>query len=306
MTDGYVTIGQLYQRLEARPDVRRYGASVQGRPLLAVEVGDSGPRLLVTAGLHGIEWIGIAVAMEVLARGPIPGARLLVCPLLNPDGVARTEATGGDAPVGDLRKNANGVDLNRNFPLPYGARPSRIPFAGAIDPSSATYRGPGPLSEPESRLLLELIDGDPPHAAINLHSFMGTFIAARVWSPSDWQGYRRLVRAGRSAGSPYHRLGTPVLDVFTGELEDWLHHALCCWAVCMECFSVAESLRQHLRAPTPFARFNPADPGPIARRDATAVRAMLEASLALPRPPLREGADRFVSWGPEALPGAGA
>ncbi len=114
MTDGYVTIGQLYQRLEARPDVRRYGASVQGRPLLAVEVGDSGPRLLVTAGLHGIEWIGIAVAMEVLARGPIPGARLLVCPLLNPDGVARTEATGGDAPVGDLRKNANGVDLNRN------------------------------------------------------------------------------------------------------------------------------------------------------------------------------------------------
>jgi len=278
-----------------------YGTSVQGRPLQAVELGTEGPRVLVTAGLHGIEWIGIAVAMEVLRLGPIPGARLLVCPVLNPDGVARTEATGGDAPVGALRKNANGVDLNRNFPLPYGARPSRIPFAGAMNPSSATYRGPAPLSEPESRALLELLADDPPHAAINLHSFMGTWIAARVWHPSDWAGYRRLVRAGKRAGAPYRRLGTPVLDVFTGELEDWLHHALGCWAVCMECFRVRESLRQHLRAPTAFARFNPTDPRQLVARDAPAVRAMLEESLTLGRPPLRPGADRMVPWSPAVL-----
>jgi hypothetical protein len=297
----YTPYRALVEELSGHAGCRSYGRSVQGRPLQAVELGTEGPRLLVTAGLHGIEWIGIAVAMEVLRMGPIPGARLLVCPVLNPDGVARTEATGGHASVGSLRKNANGVDLNRNFPLPYGTRPSRIPFAGAMDPTSATYRGPAPLSEPESRALLDLLADDPPHGAINLHSFMGTFIAARVWHREDWSGYRRIVGAGRRAGAPYRRLGTPVLDVFTGELEDWLHHALGCWAVCMECFTVGESLRQHLRAPSAFARFNPADPRGVVDRDAPAVRAMLDQSLTMPRPPRRPGADRVVPWGPRAL-----
>jgi len=301
VTASYPGLGALQQELASHQGCLRYGTSVQGRPLLAVELGGSGPRVLVTGGIHGVEWIGVAVAMEVLRRGPISGARLLVCPVLNPDGVARTELTRGDAPVGALRKNANGVDLNRNFPLPYGARPRRVPFAGAMDLGSATYRGPAPLSEPESRSLMELLAGDPPHAAIDLHSFMGTFIAARVWHPSDWRGYSRLVRVGRRAGAPYRRLGTPLFDVFTGELEDWLHHGMGCWAVCMECFSVAESLRQHLRAPTAFARFNPTDPGPIAARDAGAVRAMLRESLDLPRVPRREGADRWVPWGPKGL-----
>lgn len=299
--DGY---GRLLARVdEALRSGFDYGVSVQGRPLRGIELGTEGPRVLVTAGIHGIEWIGVLVALEVLRQGPIEGARLLVCPALNPDGIARTEGTGGDAPVGSLRKNANGVDLNRNFPLPYGATPSRIPFAGAMNATSATYRGPAPLSEPETRALIELLADDPPHAAVNLHSFMGTLIAARVWHPSDWLGYRRMVQACHRAGARYQRLGSPVFDVFTGELEDWLHHGLGCWAVCMECFSVAESFRQHLRAPTAFARFNPTDPSAVVARDAPAVRAMLRAALEHPRPPRREGAERIRSWAPRALAG---
>jgi len=267
-----------------------YGESVEGRPLLCVDVGGDGPALLVTAGLHGLEHIGVEVALEVARRGPIDGARLLVCPVLNPDGYARTVASGGDDAVGSLRKNARGVDLNRNFPLPWGARPRAVPFAGADDPRAATYRGPGPLSEPESASLAAWVLRCAPHASANLHSFMGTLIAARVWHPSDWLGYRRLAQAFRAGGGRYRRLGSPIFDVFTGELEDWQHHVVGTWAVCVECFAVDESLRQHLRAPTSFCRFNPADPAPIARRDAGAVRAMLAASLSLPRPPSRPGA----------------
>ena len=136
---------------------------------------------------------------------------------------------------------------------------------------------------------------------MNLHSFMGTLIAARVWDRSDWRTYAELVRAFRAAGGTYRRLGTPVFDVFTGELEDWLHHALGCWSVCVECFSLLESARQHLQAPTPFARFNPTDPRPIATRDAQAVRGMLQAMSQQPRPPLRAGAAESVDWGPARL-----
>lgn len=269
-----------------------YGTSVQGAPLQGRLLGEEGPTLLVTAGLHGLEYIGVEVALRVLALGPLPGNRLLVIPVLNPDAYRRTWERAGDAPVPDLRKNARGVDLNRNFPLPWGARPTRLPFAGSDRPDSATHRGAHPLSEPETAALADLVDRTSPHAAVGLHSFMGTQITARCWHPEDWRTYTSLCRAFRAAqgGLGYPRLASPVADVFTGELEDWLHHVQGCWAVCIECFSVRESLRQGLRSPSPFWRFNPRDPSVVVRRDARATRAWLQAAASVPPVPIRPGA----------------
>ena len=138
-------------------------------------------------------------------------------------------------------------------------------------------------------------------ASANLHSFMGTLIPARVWHPHDWRIYGQLAhtfraaqRAERRGWLGYRRLATPWFDVFTGELEDWQHHVLGCWAVCVECFSVAASVRQHRRAPTSFARFNPADPTRVVRRDAPAVRAWPQAAATLERPPPRPKGQRAL------------
>ncbi|MEO0606384.1 MAG: M14 family metallopeptidase, partial [Myxococcota bacterium] len=210
----------------------------------------------------------------------LEAARFVVLPTVNPDAYERTWSHDGDAPVGDLRKNARGVDLNRNFPLPWDARPAPLGIAGSSDPTSPTYRGTSPLSEPETRALASWLRHVRPQGAIGLHAFMGTLIPARVKHVSDWFAYARLCRAFRQAqgaGLGYVRLSSPVLDVFTGELEDWLHHVLGCWAVCIESFRVDESLRQHWRAPTTFWRFNPHDPDTVVARDAPAVRAMLSA-----------------------------
>jgi len=292
----YPGLAEVLETASTLGEVHDYGRSVQGRPLRAVTLPGDGPLVVVTAGIHGLEWIGVQVALGVLRAGPLPGARLRVVPVLNPDGYARTEAEGGEGPVGELRTNARGVDLNRNFPMPWGARPSRIPFAGASEPGSATYRGPAPLSEPESRHLVELLRADPPHASANLHSFMGTLIAARVWHPGDWRAYGRLCRAFRRAqgGWGYRRLGTPVFDVFTGELEDWQHHVLGCWGVCVESFSVWQSLRQHRRAPSAFWRFNPRRPEEVVERDVPAVRALLTEAVQLPPPPPRARGQRAL------------
>lgn len=303
MIDTYPELDTLWAELPEHGAVTTYGQSVQGRPLVAVEVGGDGPAMVVTAGLHGLEYIGVQVALEVLRRGPIPGCRLTVLPVLNPDGYARTWEQAGVGRVRDLRKNARGVDLNRNFPLPYGAEtPSWVPGAGSTSPDAATYRGPHALSEPESAALATWLEQHDAHASANLHSFMGTLIAARVWHPDDWRGYTALGRAFRSAqpGLGYQRLATPLFDVFTGELEDWQHHCLGCWSVCVESFSWRESLAQHLRAPSGFWRFNPREPDAIARRDAAAVRALLQAAATMERPPLRAGARLAVRAGPAA------
>ncbi|MFT6145682.1 MAG: putative deacylase [Myxococcota bacterium] len=274
-------------------DIFETGMSVQGRPLFGVDVGGDGPLVTVTAGLHGIEYIGVQLALAVLRRGTIPGARLVVFPVLNPDGYARTMADRGQGRVRDMRKNAQGVDLNRNFPMPWNARPSRLPFSGGASPDGPTYRGSSPLSEPESQALARWMTEHRPHASINCHSFMGSLIAARVWQREDWRGYTalcRAFRAGQAGRAAYFRLATPLFDVFTGELEDWQHHALQCWSVCVESFTLGESFRQHLWSPAPFWRFNPRHPAPIAERDADGVRAALLVASKLPRPQQRSRA----------------
>jgi len=283
----------------ARGEVLAFGESVEGRPLLAARLPSSAsgeaPRVLCAANIHGLELAGTSVALALLealggAGGPFGGLReaaeVWVAPSLNPDGHARAFERGGAGSVASLRANARGVDLNRNFPLPLGASPSRVPFAGTDRPGAATYRGPSPLSEPETRALDALLGRERFHAVISLHCFMGTLLPARVVSRGDLAVYAGLARAFRGAQRAfrYPRLQSRVLDVFTGELEDHAHHVHGAWACCVEVFPVLHSLRQHLRAPDPFWRFNPRRPEVYVENDLPGVVAYFLAALRRPRP----------------------
>ena len=123
------------------------GRSVDGRPIVAFEVGErgAGRRELVVGCIHGDERAGIAIARR-LERVSASGLDLWVVPVLNPDG-----ATAG------TRGNAHGVDLNRNFPWRWK------PLEGAV------YSGAHPLSEPESRIADRLIRRLRPQVSIWFH-----------------------------------------------------------------------------------------------------------------------------------------
>ncbi|MEZ4381517.1 MAG: M14 family metallopeptidase [Nannocystaceae bacterium] len=274
-----------------------YGESVEGRPLRALRVPArraQAPRIVVGANIHGVEWIGAHVVLELLTRlaagasevEPLRDAELWAIPCINPDGYARTASRGGVGPLSQLRANARGVDLNRNFPLPPGAMPSRLPAAGSATPGAPTYRGPHPLSEPETHHLAALLAEIRPRAGLNLHSFMGTVIPASVRDRPSYAAYRRLcatfARAQRA--TRYRRLASRIFDVFTGEQEDHQHHNLDCWAACVEVFPLLATYRQHLRAPSLFWRFNPRAPDDWADNDIPGIVAFLTAALALPRP----------------------
>jgi hypothetical protein len=121
---------------------------------------------------------------------------------------------------------------------------------------------------------------------------MGTLIPARVLVPAELAASRALCAAFRGAQRRfrYPRLQSRWLDVFTGELEDHAHHAHGAWACCVELFPVTHSLRQHLRAPTPFWRFNPRRPEVYVENDLPGLVAFFLAALERPRPGAGRGA----------------
>jgi protein MpaA len=152
------------------------GHSVQGRRIVAYEVGDpaAARKVLVIGCLHGNECAGIAVVNRLRRLGPLEGVDLWLVPDANPDGHrART------------RGNAHGVDLNRNFPH----RWKRL--------RAVFYSGPRPASEPETRALMGLIRRLRPAVTIWFHQHLNMVVLTR----GDLGLQRRFARlAGLRAG----------------------------------------------------------------------------------------------------------
>jgi protein MpaA len=150
------------------------GHSVRGRPIRAILVGDRRAQrvALVVGCIHGNEQAGIAIAKMLAAGSSVQGAALWIVPVLNPDGAAA-----------NTRQNADGVDLNRNFPYrwrPLGAR-------GYLQ-----YSGPHPLSEPESRAAQTFILRIRPQITIWFHQPLGV-VDLSGGSASLEREYARLV-----------------------------------------------------------------------------------------------------------------
>jgi len=125
--------GASAQRIE-------FGHSVHGTKLVATLIGDPKAKRtgLVIGSIHGDETEGHEI-VHVLKRrySHAEHVKLWVVKTVNPDGVAA-----------NTRKNAHGVDLNRNF---------SYKWEGGVPKSSGYYPGPHPFSEPESRAVKRLV-----------------------------------------------------------------------------------------------------------------------------------------------------
>src|SRR5207248_3319682 len=131
------------------------GHSVDGRAIRPVVLGSpaAAHRVLVVGCIHGNETAGIAIVQRLIATGAPRGTEIVAVTSVNPDGCAR-----------GTRQNANGVDLNRNFPSNW----SPIGHRGSYQ-----YAGPQPLSEPESRYSVALIEKLRPQITIWFHQHQG-------------------------------------------------------------------------------------------------------------------------------------
>ena len=139
------------QPRDVSPVWRVVGQSVKGRPLRATTIGDGPRRVLWIGSIHGDEVEGqVATQRLPQALGQTPGAlsqvTLTILEDANPDGTAMK-----------MRRNSNGVDLNRNFPAA-NFKPHRI-------------FGIRPLSQPEAQVVHDLILSTQPNLVIVAHSW---------------------------------------------------------------------------------------------------------------------------------------
>jgi hypothetical protein len=142
--------------------------SVKGRPLYWGDVGPANAplRVLVVGGMHGDELSSVSVALHWIAFAQREGAAVhwRFVPALNPDGLFNRPAR---------RVNANGVDLNRNFPTPHWEQDAPTYWQKRTRKDPRRWPGRAPLSEPESRFLNEQLQSFQPDLVVSIHAPYG-------------------------------------------------------------------------------------------------------------------------------------
>ncbi|EDV26070.1 uncharacterized protein TRIADDRAFT_55803 [Trichoplax adhaerens] len=255
------------------------GKSVQGRSLMVLEISDNPgihevgePEVKYVGNMHGNEVIGRELILHLSRylcknyekdaeiRRFIDNTRIHLLPSMNPDGYER--AIEGDAQGVRGRRNANNIDLNRNFPdfvYRYGR---------TAEESSKN-------AEPETRALMNWIVRSPFVISANLHG--GSLVANypydtnpgsvrrysatndddvfRFISKSYSLTHRRMAKSGPAC--PHQRDGESFKDGITnganwypvnGGMQDFNYKRSNCFEITLELSCVKYPLAKEIRS----------------------------------------------------------
>ncbi len=160
LATAHTLLTQLHQ-LQATYPVVATGQSANKHPLFAWRVGkakndyNSAIHTMVIGAFHGDEPESAQLTTHWLKQqltDPTPNLPPTLCiPVLNPDGL-----------LANTRHNANGIDLNRNWPTKNFDKNTP-----ATDPY---YGGHTPASEPETQWLIDIIGTYQPTQILSLHT----------------------------------------------------------------------------------------------------------------------------------------
>ena len=220
---GYYTLAELNSVLDqmraAYPNLitakQSIGTSIQGRSLNMVKISDNPgsdeaePEMRVDALHHAREPQGMQCTLWFMLflleeYGNDPLADFLVnereiyfIPCVNPDGYEynrQTNPGGGGMWRKNRRNNGGGVygvDLNRNYPYKWGYDSS----GSSNNPSSETYRGTGPASEPSVAAMVNFIDARQFTTALSMHTYSNLWLAPWGYDtlyPANWSEFLEI------------------------------------------------------------------------------------------------------------------
>ncbi len=208
-----------------------FGQSVQHRCLFRIRLGKGKKRLHLNGAHHGMEWITSAMLVafvsemaDCLMNGRLffhesPHKLLNTCtleivPMVNPDGVEYARKH----PHLRWQSNANGVDLNHNYPAKFYEGKLLEEQNGILGPGATRFSGYHPLDQPETYSLAKLICQNPPDIVIAFHSQ-----GKEIYDEFDGKQHRDARRiACRLAEASGYKVCIPTgFSSFSG-MKDWI------------------------------------------------------------------------------------
>lgn len=196
---GYLTLDEINAKIDNYVSLYpaivsakvNIGNTIEGRPMWALKISDnpnvdeSEPEILYTSAIHAREVITPKVVFyfmdylvnnyltDTAVANIVNNRELWFIPCVNPDGYFHNEFTDPDG-GGLWRKNRRnngsgvyGVDLNRNYADHWGYDN----IGSSPTPSSNTYRGTGPFSEPETQHMRDFISAHEFDITLYYHSY---------------------------------------------------------------------------------------------------------------------------------------
>ncbi len=228
-----------------------FGASVMGKPLRYLAIGEGTRTVMYNAEHHANEWITTPVLMKFVedlasARafgGEIRGvradeiftkARIYIVPAVNPDAMdlvtgalnegqyyTRARQISANFPAipfpSGWKANISGTDLNLQYPAGWEQAKKNKYEQGFTRPAPRDFVGTAPLSAPESRAMHDLTRRLDPALTLSYHT-QGNVI---YWRYLDYDpaGARRIGECF-AAASGYALEETPYASGFAG-YKDW-------------------------------------------------------------------------------------
>lgn len=184
-------------------DVGVAGQSVLGRNLYYIKLGEGKNKVFYNAAHHALEWITSPLLMkfvEKFLQAYIGGydikgykprdiwnkSTIYIMPMVNPDGVDLVlNGLSKDNPYyNDLIKwnngstdfsknwqsNNKGVDINHNYDAAWEESKEAEEELGIEGPGPTRYSGPSPVSEPETKAVVDFTKKIDPRLALAYHS----------------------------------------------------------------------------------------------------------------------------------------
>jgi len=182
-TDIEQILNNFHNQYPNLTELKEVGKSLQGRPIWALKITEQAsnhhtdrPAVLFNGMHHAREVMGPEVALDIIETlldgyGKdtkithwVNSTEIWVLPMFNVDGnnIVWTNDN-------MWRKNARGnygVDINRNYPYAWGSCNGSSSSKSAQD-----YRGPSPASEPETKVMMNLVKEIRPVFNISYHSY---------------------------------------------------------------------------------------------------------------------------------------
>jgi carboxypeptidase T len=227
---------ELAEEAPARASLHGFGASLDGRPLYALRVGNpEGTPMLINGTQHAREWIA-AMATTCVAdrmvreyesneaiRQFVDTTELWIVPVVNPDGYQYS--WGQDRYWRKNRRDGYGVDLNRNWSVAWGGPGS------SASRWSQTYRGTRAFSEKESEALRDLAKREQIQLHIDFHAYGQLVLYPWSYTDKPTKDDARFAALGdRVASAIYGAHGTqyrlmPGIELYAsaGTMTDWAY-----------------------------------------------------------------------------------